>query len=385
MFAWLLHKLKGDKLIWILIFLLSLVSLLAIYSSSSALSHRIVEGGDTENLLIKHAILLVIGLIVIFAVHLINYRVFAQITNVLLIVTIPLLLYTIIQSNEIDGASRWISIFGQSFQPSDLAKLTLMIYLAKLLTQRQDVIKDFTEGFLPALFWVSVICGLIAPEDLSTAALMFLASMMVMFIAGIDVKYIGLLTLVGCMMLLILMGTAKRAGTWKSRMGDYVLRMTDQNYDPADQTVQANLAIASGGLLGKGVGKSTQRNFLPQAHADFVFAIIIEEYGLVGGLFVVSLYLLLLFRTVSVVTMSKTFGALMASGLAFLIVLQALVNMGVTVGLLPITGLTLPLISMGGSSIIMTAISLGIILSVSRDALERNAAAKKAPFNLVPG
>jgi len=384
MFTWLLHKIKGDKLIWILIFLLSMISLLAVYSASSAQSFRL-EGGNTENLLIKHAVLLAIGLLVIFAIHLINYRVFAQITNMLLMVTIPLLLYTVIQGSEVNEAARWVTIFGQSFQPSDLAKLTLMIYLAKLLTQRQDVIKDFTEGFLPALFWVSVICGLIAPADLSTAALMFVASMMVMFIAGIDIKYIGLLMVVGIMALLILSVTAKRSSTWKSRMGDYISRVFDEEYNPADQTVQANIAIASGGLLGKGVGKSVQRNYLPHAHADFVFAIIIEEYGMLGGFVIVGLYLLLLFRTVSVVTMSRTFGALMASGLAFLLVLQALVNMGVTVGLLPITGLTLPLISMGGSSIIMTSIMLGIILSVSRDALEKGATTKQGSLSLATG
>jgi len=382
MFAWLLHRLKGDKLIWILIFLLSLVSLLAIYSSSSALSFRI-DGGDTEHLLLKHAVLLVIGLLVIFAVHLINYRVFARISNILLVITIPLLVYTIIQGSEVNEAARWITIFGQSFQPSDLAKLTLMIYLARLLTQRQDVIKDFTEGFLPALFWIAVICGLIAPADLSTAALMFLASTMVMFIAGVDLKYIGLLIMVGFMAFFILLGTAKRASTWKSRMGDYVSRMVDEEYTPAYQTTQANIAIASGGLFGKGVGKSTQRNYLPHAHADFVFAIIVEEYGLVGGMVVVALYLLLLFRAVSVATMSKTFGALMSSGLAFLLVLQALVNMGVTVGILPITGLTMPLISMGGSSIMMTSVSLGIILSVSRDALEGGRGAKSSPASML--
>lgn len=381
MFTWLLHRLKGDKLIWILIFLLSVISLLAIYSASSTLSIRMGDV-DTEDLLVKHAVLLVIGLVVIFAVHLINYRVFAQITNVLLVVTIPLLVYTIIQGSEVNEAARWVTIFGQSFQPSDLAKLTLMIYLAKLLTQRQDVIKDFTEGFLPALFWISIICGLIAPADLSTAALMFLASAMVMFIAGVDLKYLGMLVMVGFMALFILLGTAKRASTWKSRFGDYVSRMVDDNYDPMHQTVQANIAIASGGLFGKGVGKSTQRNYLPHAHADFVFAIIIEEYGLMGAAVVIAIYVLLLFRAVSIATLSKTFGALMASGLAFLIVLQAMVNMGVTVGLFPITGLTMPLISMGGSSIIMSSVALGIILSVSRDVLEQQAPSKGVSFNL---
>jgi len=367
--SWILTRLKGDKMIWIIVFMIVLVSTLALYSAGSAQAFRIY-GGDTEGMIMRHAFLLGAGLLVMFAVHLLDYRIFARLSNVLLLITIPLLIYTISQGSETNTAARWIFIFGTSFQPSDLAKLTLMIYLAKLLTQRQDVIKDFTEGFLPALFWVTVICGLIAPSDLSTAILMFLASIMVMFIAGVDVKYIGLLMLVAVMGLGILLSTAKRSDTWQSRWTDYVHRIVDSEYSPNVQTTQANIAIATSGLLGKGVGKSGQRNYLPEAHADYIYAIIIEEYGLIGGIFIILLYLLLLFRSVSIVTVSKTFGALMASGLAFILVLQAMMNMGVTVGILPVTGFTLPLISKGGTSILITCVSLGIILSVSRDAIE---------------
>ena len=370
MIKWILHRLKGDKIIWILVILITLVSILAIYSSGSNMAFR-TRGGDIEGTVMRHAFLLIVGLIVMFAVHLLDYRVFARITNGLLIVTIPLLVYTIMQGSETNEVARWISLFGYSFQPSDLAKLTLMIYLAKLLTLRQDVIKDFTEGFLPALFWVTVLCGLIAPSDLSTAILMFIASIMVMFIAGIDLKYIALLIGVACMGLMILVSTAKRSATWESRWNDYISRITDDSYQPNIQYTEANIAIATSGLFGKGVGKSAQRNHLPEAHADFVFAIIVEEYGLVGGAVVIALYLLLLLRSVSIVTVSKTFGALMAAGLSFILVLQAMMNMGVTVGLLPATGLTLPLISWGGTSILMTCLSLGIILSVSRDAMEK--------------
>lgn len=367
--SWILTKLRGDKMIWIIVFMIVLVSILALYSAGSALTFRIYDG-DTEGLIMRHAFLLVVGLCVMFAVHLLDYRIFARLSNVLLLITIPLLIYTISQGSETNTAARWIFIFGTSFQPSDLAKITLMIYLAKLLTQRQDVIKDFTEGFLPALFWVTVICGLIAPADLSTAVLMFIASIMVMFIAGVDVKYIGLLVLVAVMGLGILLSTAKRSATWQARWSDYSQRLMDSEYSPNVQTTQANIAIATSGLFGKGVGKSATRNNLPEAHADYIYAIIIEEYGLVGGVFVILLYLLLLFRSVSIVTVSKTFGALMASGLAFVLVLQAMMNMGVTVGILPVTGFTLPLISKGGTSILITCVSLGIILSVSRDAVE---------------
>jgi len=368
--TWFLHRLKGDKIIWITVILIGLASILAVYTAASAISYRL-NGGDVESMLIKHCVHLGLGLTIMFLIHLVDYRVFARISNIMLIVTIPLLFYTILKGSEVNEAARWITLFGTSFQPSDLAKLTLMIYLARLLTQRQDVIKDFTEGFLPALFWVVVICGLIAPSDLSTASLMFLASVMVMFVAGVDLKYIGILLLVALLGLGVLSQTAKRAGTWSSRWNDYTERLTNSEYYGNYQAVSAHIAVASGGLMGKGVGKSTQRNFLPYAQADYVYAIIIEEYGLVGGAFILLLYLLLLFRSVGIVTVSKTFGALMAAGLSFMLVLQAVMNMGVTVGLLPATGLTLPLISMGGTSILMTCISLGIILSVSRDAMEK--------------
>ncbi len=370
MLTWFLQRLKGDKIIWIVAILISLVSILAVYSASSSLAFRL-RGGDVGYFLTKHAMLLGLGLLIMYVVHLLDYRWFARISTGLLLMTIPLLLYTIVQGSELNEAARWISVFGTSFQPSDLAKLALMIYLARLLTQRQDVIKDFAEGFLPALFWVTVICGLIAPSDLSTASLMFLASLMVMFVAGVDLKYIGVLLMVAVMGVFVLSRTAKRADTWSNRWHDYVERLTNDQYDGSYETVQTHVAVASAGLFGKGVGKSAQRNFLPNATADFIFAIIVEEYGLVGGVFVMLLYLLLLFRAVTIVTVSKTFGALLACGLSFLLVLQAVIHMAVTVGLLPVTGLTLPLISMGGTSILMTGVTLGIILSVSRDAMEK--------------
>jgi cell division protein FtsW len=369
MLTWILNRLKGDKIIWITIFLIAAVSLLAIYSSTSAMAYRL-KGGDTEAYAMRHLLLLCAGFAIIFVVHLVDYRVYARIVNLMLFITIPLLLWTISQGSEVNEAARWITIFGQSFQPSDLAKITLMIFLAKLLTQRQDVIKDFTEGFLPPLFWIVVICGLIAPADLSTATMMFIASVMVMFVAGIDLKYIGMLVLIAGLGGSILFNTASRATTWNNRIAEYKERIFNPEFDGSPQTVQAHIAVAKGGLWGAGPGKSTQRNYLPAAYSDYVYAIIIEEYGLLGGGFVMFLYFLLLFRSVSIVTVSKTFGALMASGLAFMLVLQALVNMGVAVGLLPITGLTLPLISYGGTSILLTSVSIGIILSVSRSALE---------------
>ncbi len=373
MFTWILQKLKGDKIIWIVIFLLSLISILAVYSASSTLAFR-MKGGNTESYLLRHTILLILGVVIVYAVHLINYRIFAKVTNTLLLISVPLLMYTVVSGKEVNEASRWINVFGQSFQPSDLAKIALIMYLAKLLTLRQGVIKDFTEGFLPAIFWVCIICGLIAPTNLSTALVLFAASLVIMFISGVEIKYIGLLVLIGLFGLLLLFATAKRASTWNSRLKAYkeqLVASPDGSYDGSYQALQSNIAVATGGIFGKGAGRSVQRNYLPLAFSDFVYAIIIEEYGMLGGIVVLCLYLALLFRTVMIVTVSKTYGALVASGLAFMMVLQAFINMGVTVGLLPVTGLTLPWVSMGGTSILFTGFSLGLILSVSRDAIEK--------------
>lgn len=364
-----LKRLKGDRIIWMVIFLIGLISLLAVYSSTSTLAFR-HRGGNTEYYLFRHFALLGLGFLVMYFVHLFDYRVFARISTILLYASIPLLLYTILFGSNINQASRWITVLGQSFQPSDFAKLAIVIFLAKMLTEKQDVIKDFREGFWPVVAWVMAICVLIAPADLSTAALIFVTSMLLMFIAGVNLKYIGYLVGIGVVVVLLLFSFSDRSSTWKHRWDDYIERFAGDNYEPNYQTVQANIAIAGGGTFGKGVGKSTQKNFLPHPYSDFVYAIIIEEYGLIGGIFVLGLYLLLLFRTVAIVTVSKTFGAFLAAGLAFLIVLQALINMGVTVGLLPVTGLPLPMLSMGGTSILFTGISLGIILSVSRSALE---------------
>jgi len=368
---WIFSHLKGDKVIWLLIMLISIVSILAVYSSTSALAFKFREG-NTEYFLVKHLILLAAGFAVMYVTHLMNYRQFARLSYILLFLTIPLLLYTISQGAEaeVNSAARWVSIAGQSFQPSDLAKLSIMIYLARVLTEKQEVIKDFQKGFLPIIAVVIVVCALIAPANLSTALLIFICCIVMMFVAGIDLKHIGSFLMIGIIGLMILMFTVKRAATWRHRISDYVERWTDPNYRVNYQTEQANIAIATGGFMGKGAGKSTQRNVLPHPYSDFVYAIIIEEYGIFGGIFVLILYLALLFRVAVIVTVSKTFGALLAAGLAAMLVIQALINMGVTVGVLPVTGLPLPMISMGGTSIIFTGVMLGIILSVSREAFE---------------
>lgn len=372
MLNWILHRLKGDKLIWLVIFAISMISLLAVYTGAG--SPVLAKRAGTEYYLFKHGLLLFFGLGVMFVVSFLDYRIFARISNFLLYLAIPVLVYTMIMGQAKNDAVRWIYVFGQSFQPSDLGKVALVIYLAKLLTQKQEVIKDFKQGFLPAIFWILLICLLIAPADLSTAALLFMTSLLVLFIAGVDLKYLGGLVLLGLLSLFILVNTVERGKVWKGRFNEWVASLTDENHDHGYQVEQARGAMASGGALGKGPGKSSQRNWLPASTSDMIYPIIIEEHGTVGGVVVLFLYVFLLFRVVGIATMSKTFGALLASGLAFLLVLQAMANMAVAVGIFPVTGLPLPMISMGGTSILFTGFSLGIILSVSETALKEKKA-----------
>lgn len=365
-----LQKLEGDKGIWLCLLLLGLVSILAIYSSTSALAMRYQEG-NTEYYLLKHIILLVAGFALMYFVHKMEYRFFARISRLLLGISVLLLAYTLFQGeeSEINSASRWISIFGQSFQPSDLAKFSLMVYLARTLTHKQEIIRDFTKGFLPVIAVVLLICGLIAPADLSTAILIFACSAVLMFVSGIKLRFLGGLSIIGLTGLIFLFMFAPRASTWGNRLADYQERLFSSETEANYQTRQANIAIASGGFFGQGAGKSLQRNYLPHPYSDFIYAIIVEEYGFLGGFGVLCLYLIIFIRSVGIVTVSKTFGALLAAGLSFLITFQALINMGVTVGLLPVTGLPLPLISMGGTSLLFTCLSFGVILSVSREAV----------------
>ncbi len=368
--SWIETHLQGDKIIWLVVFLLGLISLLAVYSSTSALAFR-YQGGNTEYYFLKHFFLILGAFLVMFVVHQLDYKFFSKISFLLVFVSIILLVYTLFQGDqyEINDAQRWITLFGQSFQASDFAKFSLIVYLARILTEKQGHIKDFQKSFLPIILFVSIICGLIAPANLSTAILLFICCLILMYVAGIKLQYLISLLLIGFIGTIILMFTVKRGETWRNRLRDYIERISSTDYEPNYQTEQANIAIATGGIIGKGVGKSVQRNFLPHPYSDFIFAIILEEYGILGGLVILSLYFVLLFRSLAIITVSKTFGALLAAGLCFLIVVQALINMGVTVGILPVTGLPLPFISMGGTSLLFTGLSLGVILSVSRAVL----------------
>ncbi|MFM2374984.1 MAG: hypothetical protein RLZZ165_80 [Bacteroidota bacterium] len=375
MIDYILHRLKGDKVIWLVVFLICMVSLLAVYTGAG--SPVLAQRSSTSLILLKHFMLLSAGFVIMFFVSKFDYRNFARISDYLLYLSTPVLLYVLIWGRDINGAARWISLpLGFSFQPSDLGKVALLIHLAKMLTQKQEVIKDFKEAFLPTITWVVVICGLIAPANLSTAMLLFATSIILLFIGGVHLKYIGSLFAIGIVAGFILFQTAKRAETWENRISAYTRSWTDPRYDPGYQVTQSYGAIASGGIFGKGPGKSTQRNYVPNSTSDMIYAIILEEFGLIGGLFVMGLYLVLLFRTVGIVTMSKTFGALLAAGLSFLLVIQAMANMAVAVGVMPVTGQPLPMLSMGGTSILFTSFSLGVILSVSATALEDKKQAK---------
>lgn len=362
------QNLRGDKLIWLIVALLSIVSILAVYSSVGSMAYQ-SRGGNTEYYLFRHAVFIALGVGMAYISYQLHYMQYSKLAPLLLLITIPLLIYTVGFGEAINDARRWLKIpwVDMSFQTSDLAKLALIIYVARSLAIKQDYIKNFKGAFLPIIVPVFIVCGLIAPADLSTAALLFLTCLMMMFIGRVSLKYVFLLILAGVLLLSILIIMGKlfpeyvRLETWISRFDMYFT--SDGGY----QVLYSKQAIAEGGLFGLGPGNSIQRNFLPYAYADFIYAIICEEYGLIGGICLLGLYLWLLFRCVTIVTQCpKAFGAILAMGLCLNIVIQAFANIAVSVHLLPATGLTLPLVSMGGTSIIFTCISLGIILSVSR-------------------
>jgi cell division protein FtsW len=371
--------LKGDPVIWAVIFALSIFSILAVYSSTGTLAYRFKEGNTTYYIM-KHGVILLIGLCIIYVTHLIPYKYYSRLSQIFLYISVPLLLFTLLLGTNINSASRWLTLpgIGLTIQTSDLAKLALIMYVARMLSMNQDNIKDFRKAFIPIVTPVIIICILIVPANLSTAALLFATSVILMFIGRISIKHLLLLAGVGvvALSLFILIALAfkieGRIATWKNRIENFAKKGDEVSY----QVEQSKIAVVTGGIIGKGPGKSVQRNFLPHPYSDFIFAIIIEEYGIAGGLALIFLYLYILYRAgVMVRKSNRTFPAFLSIGLAISLVFQAMVNMGVAVDLLPVTGQTLPLVSMGGSSLLFTSVAFGIILSVSRgvDSLEANA------------
>jgi len=370
------NYIKGDRVIWMVVLLLTLVSILVVYSSSNALAQR-SKGGNTEYFLIKHGLICLMGFVIMYAVHKFNYKIFSRLSQVGLFISVPLLLFTLIKGVSAGEANRWLEIpgIGLTFQTSDFAKLALIVYVARILTIKQNELGNFKVILKSIILPVSIICSLIFPANFSTAALIFVTCLLIMFVGRVPMKFIGII--VGACILVAVIGGSviymkpdimRRGATWKARIENFIHGDSQSNY----QSEQAKIAIARGFPMGVGPGNSTQRNFLPQAASDFIFAIIIEEYGLITGLSLLFLYLILFFRAIRILRKAeKTFGGLLAVGLSFSLVFQAMINMAVAVNLFPVTGQPLPLVSMGGTSIWFTSIAIGIILSVSRQVYDK--------------
>jgi len=363
-------ELRGDRVIWMIVALLAMSSILAVYSATGSLAYR-MQGGNTEAYLMKHVVILAFGLFLTYLAYLMHYQKYNRVAPWLMVIAIPLLVYTVAMGTDINEARRWISIpyVGITFQTSDFAKLALILYVAREISRHKDYIKDLKNAFLPIIVPVLIICGLIAPADLSTSLLLFGTCVVMMFVGRVALKYIGLLVFLWLVVFTFLVTLGQffpdvvRIDTWTSRMAEF-----QTSPEGGYQVQQAKIAIANGDIIGVGPGNSVQRNYLPAPYADFIYAIICEEYGLVGGFIILGLYVLLFFRVASIVSKDpvKAFGMMVIIGLSLNLVLQALANMAVSVHLIPVTGLTLPLVSLGGTSLLFTCIFFGIILSVSK-------------------
>ena len=343
--------------------LLSILSILVVYSATGTLAYK-SYGGNTEYFLFKQTFLVILGLTAMWVAHRIDYQYYAKLSRLALIAAALLLLYTLTSGVNLNDATRWIEIplINQQFQPSDFATFALIVNMASMLAKRQQNIANIKESLIPILLWCGVIILLIGMSNFSSAVLLFLTCMLLLFIGRVPVKYLFILVIVGILAGTIAFKIGERRETVISRFENWL--------DPTEISFQARqsyIAIATGGVIGKGLGQSDQRNFLPHPYSDFIYAIILEEYGLIGGIAVVFLYLALLYRgMVATAKSERSFGGLLAAGLSFALVLQAMVNMGVAVGLGPVTGLPLPFLSMGGTSLLFTGVSLGTIVSVSR-------------------
>lgn len=359
---WAKRHMEGDRVIWFVVIALSALGILVVYSASGSLAYRLMEG-NTEHYLFKHLALVILSLGAMWVTHKIDYRYYSKFARLALWISIGLMLVTWKFGISVNEATRWLQIpvINQTFQPSDLAKLALIASLAAMLARHQ---KDFKPVLIPVLLWCGAICGIIALTNFSTAVLLFFTCLLVMFIGRMPFKYLALYVLIGAMAGSLALFAGQRGKTVMSRVTSY---WQSEQTDMPDQSKYSNIAIATGGLVGKGWGQSEQRNFLPLAYSDFIYAIIIEEYGLAGGFTVLLLYLILLYRGMRAVqTSTHLFGSLLSAGLSFALILQAIVNMAVATGVIPITGLPLPLVSLGGSSLLFTGIAFGMILSVSK-------------------
>jgi cell division protein FtsW len=365
------NNIRGDKVIWVVVVILSIFSLLSVYSSTGTLAYK-YQSGNTEYYFFKHFGILVFGFFLMYLAHMVKYTYYSRISQIGIIIAIPLLLFTLFTGTSLNEASRWLTlpIVNLTFQTSDLAKIALIMFVARMLSKKQDQINDFKNSFLPIIATISIVCLLIFPANFSTSAILFVTCVILMFIGRINILHLlglfGVMIVASALFLMLIFNFPEigRFGTWKSRIESFSNKDSESNY----QSDQAKIAIASGEIFGKFPGNSTQRNFLPHPYSDFIYAIIVEEYGIIGGVFILLLYLILLYRGMRIASRSPgTFGAFLTIGVCLILVLQAIINMSVAVGILPVTGQPLPLVSMGGTSIWFTSIAIGIMLSVSAE------------------
>jgi cell division protein FtsW len=384
----LVSKTKGDRVIWGIVIILTLVSLLVVYSSTGSLAYKYSR--STESYLFKQFGFIILGVLIIYFAHRVNYTIYSRVASVLFVFSIILLIYTYFFGVRMNEGTRWIKlpVINMTFQTSDMAKLALFMYMSRQLSRKQNVIKDFKKGFLPIIIPVAIICLLIAPSNLSTSLLIGGTSILIMFIGRVSTKHILLTAGIMLIPLIILFTVAVstydkkenrakavpavfsvgRVPTWIGRIQTFVYSKKEDVNEKLYQINQAKIAIAKGSWFGLGPGNSRARNVLPHSYSDFIFAIILEEYGLIGGAFMVFIYLLFLYRCIRLYRKCPfAFGAFLALSLSFMLVIQAIANMGVNVNIFPNTGVTLPLVSMGGSSFLFTCLSIGIILSVARN------------------
>jgi cell division protein FtsW len=366
-------NLKGDRGIWSTVIILSFLSVLLVYSTEGA------------KYFFGHLIRIILGVFCLYQVHKIKFKYFANIGMIIYFFSLLLLILVLVMGVNVNGASRWLSFGGMQFQPSDIAKLAVLIFMARQLSKYREEIKSFKYFLLYVLTPLVIVCLLILPNNLSTAILVFVNGLVLMIIAKVRSKFILGICGSAIFLSMILYSSAKffpesvskimpRSATWVSRVDAYFIKADGSDLNKDYQQRQAMVAIYNGGLSGLGPGKSTQRNILPYSSSDFIFAIMVEEYGLLfGGFLPILLYLILLQRSIAIASKtSSLFGGLLSIGLMFSLVLQAFVNMLVAVGVFPVTGQTLPLISMGGTSILFTCITIGIVLSISGDSTDRN-------------
>ncbi len=371
----LLAKLEGDRTIWMVTFFLSFISVLAVYSAISTLAYK--AHGNSLRFLFKHGGLILLGFFLMYYVHRIKFKYFSRLSIVLIWVAAGFLVYALLFGTRLNDANRWINIpfVGLSFQPSDLAKIVLIIYTARMLAIKRDMLHDFRNGVVPILIPIVVICGLILPTNFSTAAMLASICLLMLYLGGVPFKHLSKLFVagIGIIVCIVIVGETtgfpRRYTTWKNRIINATSSESEGNY----QINLAKYAIYEGGVIPKGPGTGSSRNFLPHPYSDMIYPFIIEEYGsVIGGITVVLLYLILLYRTIKLSRNNTKLSAqLTALGLAFLIVIQAMINMAVAVSIFPTTGQPLPLVSMGGTSTLFTCLSIGIILSICRNTDEQ--------------